>query len=278
MREIVMEGVRLKLPLPAGLELRWIGREDLVNRLLAAWLVMGPGDRPMSPRLIGRPGVGKTTLAYAAARRRGAEVYLFQATMDTRPEDLLLTPVVDAGGGITYAASPLVAAIITGQTCILDEGNRMSEKAWASLAPLLDDRRYVESIVTGLKIPAHPDFRLAVTINEDSSTYEIPEYIHSRLQPQIRVDFPDEDEEYRVLTDNLPFAPDEVRRYVARFLASCHEGDEPVSSRDGINLVRYALKLARTLGVDPLDCLGEAFESVLDPDAARYLPPRDGKR
>lgn len=277
MPDIVLDGVRLKLPLPAGLDLKWIGREDLVSRLLAAWLVLGPGDRPMSPRLIGRPGVGKTTLAYAAARRRGSEVYLFQATMDTRPEDLLLTPVVDAQGGITYAASPLVAALIAGQTCILDEGNRMSEKAWASLAPLLDDRRYVESIATGLKIPAHPDFRLAVTINEDSSTYEIPEYIHSRLQPQIRVDFPDEAEEYRILTENLPFAPEEVRRYVAGFLSACHEADEPISTRDGINLVRYAMKLAKTLKADPLDSVGDAFGSVIDPEAAVYLPPRDGK-
>jgi hypothetical protein len=28
-------------------------------------------DMPMNPRLIGKPGVGKTTLAYAAAKRHG---------------------------------------------------------------------------------------------------------------------------------------------------------------------------------------------------------------
>jgi MoxR-like ATPase len=40
---------------------------------------------------VGRPGVGKTTLAYAAATELGRPVWLYQATMDTRPEDLLVT-------------------------------------------------------------------------------------------------------------------------------------------------------------------------------------------
>jgi hypothetical protein len=67
--------------------------------------------------------------------------------------------------------------MIKGGIAILDEGNRMSEKSWASLAPLLDNRRYVESIVAGIKIKAHPNFRLVATMNDDASTFELPEYI-----------------------------------------------------------------------------------------------------
>ena len=73
--------------------------------------------------------------------------------------------------------------MLVGGVCVLDEGNRMNEKSWASLAPLLDHRRYVESVVAGITIPAHPDFRVCVTMNEDESTYEVPDYILSRLQP-----------------------------------------------------------------------------------------------
>ena len=59
----------------------------------------------MNPRLLGKPGVGKTTLAYAAGQgARVQDVYIFQATMDTRPEDLLITPVIDREGGIRYVA------------------------------------------------------------------------------------------------------------------------------------------------------------------------------
>ena len=45
--------------------------------------------------------------------------------------------------------------MIKGGICVLDEGNRMSEKSWASLAPLLDHRRYVDSIIAGISIDAH---------------------------------------------------------------------------------------------------------------------------
>ncbi len=271
MRHITIDGVTLNLARPADLDLRWVGREDLVRQVLAAWMVLDEADRPMNPRLVGRPGVGKTTLAFAAARRLGREVYLFQATMDTRPEDLVVTPVVGPDGKIQYVASSLVTAAIRGGVCVLDEGNRMSERSWASLAPLLDDRRYVESVLTGLQIPAHPDFRLAVTMNEDASTYEIPEYIHTRLQPQIQVDFPEAQEELAILRENLPFAPDDLLRYVVGFLQAAHRADEPYSVRDGINLARYALKLARASGEDPLAWVPKALERVVGEDALAYL-------
>ncbi len=149
-----------------------------------------------------------------------------QATLDIDAEDLIISPVIEGEGKLRYVASPLVTAMVRGGVAILDEGNRMSEKSWASLAPLLDTRRYVESIVAGIKIHAHADFRMVATMNDDSSTFELPEYIHSRLQPQILVDFPDEEEERAILKENLPFADDAVLDYVVRFLQSAHRMDE----------------------------------------------------
>lgn len=268
------DGISFSLAGPVELSLSWVGQEELLQQLLAAWMVIDERDLPFNPRLIGKPGVGKTTLAYAAACRLGRPVYLYQATMDTRPEDLLITPVIGPGGTIAYVASSLVSAMLKGGVLILDEGNRMSEKAWASLAPLLDDRRYVESIVTGLRIPAHRDFRIVVTMNEDSSTYEIPEYIHSRLQPQIYIDFPEADEEMRILKENLPFAPDTILQYVVQFLQSAHVADELYSVRDGINIARYALKMAAASGEHPQRLLPLAVERVLGQEALHYLSSR----
>ena len=244
----IVEGVELHLAHPDDLPIRWVGQEDLVLQLLAAWSVLDPRDLPLNPRLIGKPGVGKTTLAYATARQLGREVYLFQATMDTRPEDLIVTPVVGQGREIRYVASSLVTAMIRGGVVILDEGNRMSEKSWASLAPLLDARRYVESIVAGIKIPAHPDFRFCATMNDDSSTFELPEYIHSRLQPQIVVEFPEREEELLILRETLPFLKDSLLEYVADFLQRAHRADENYTVRDGINVARYASRIAKAQG------------------------------
>ncbi|HEY6007182.1 MAG TPA: AAA family ATPase [Geobacteraceae bacterium] len=271
MERTTIDGITLTLASPVDLPLRWVGQEDLLQQLLAAWMVIDDRDIPFNPRLIGKPGVGKTTLAYAAARRLERPVYLFQATMDTRPEDLIITPVVGPGGTIQYAASSLVAAMLNGGVLILDEGNRMSEKAWASLAPLLDDRRYVESIITGLRIKAHPDFRIVITMNEDASTFEVPEYIHSRLQPQIFIDFPEADEELLILRENLPFATERILRYVVEFLQRSHGADELYSVRDGINIARYALKMTAALEGAPEEFLPLAVERILGEEALRYL-------
>lgn len=238
-----IEGVQLHLCHPDELAGEWVGQDEVMRQLLAAWLVIHDGDLPMNPRLIGKPGVGKTTLAYAAAKRLGREIYIMQATVDTRPEDLLVTPVVEAQGKLRYVASALVTAMLRGGVCILDEGNRMSEKSWASLAPLLDSRRYVESIIAGIKIKAHPLFRMVATMNDDASTFDLPEYIHSRLQPQILIDFPAYDEELAIMKENLPFAGDDMLEYVTEFLQQAHANDERYTVRDGLNIARFALKL-----------------------------------
>jgi len=271
MEHVTIDGIKLTLANPVELTLRWVGQEELLRQLLAAWLVIDDRDLPFNPRLIGKPGVGKTTLAYAAARALGRKVYLFQATMDTRPEDLIITPVIGPDGRIQYAASSLVSAMVNGGILILDEGNRMSEKAWASLAPLLDDRRYVESIITGLRVPAHRDFRIVVTMNEDASTFEVPEYIHSRLQPQIYIDFPEAEEELAILKENLPFAGSRILRYVVEFLQRAHAADELYSVRDGINIARYALKMMQAAGKEPQELLPLAVERILGEEALRYL-------
>ena len=118
---VEMEGIALHLAHPDELSVTWVGQDEVMRQLLAAWLVVDPQDLPMNPRLLGKPGVGKTTLAYAAAKRLGREVYILQATVDTRPEDLLITPVVEGVAQLKYVASPLVTAMIRGGVAVLDD-------------------------------------------------------------------------------------------------------------------------------------------------------------
>ncbi len=267
---VTIGSLEIMLAQPAALPLKWVGQKELIKQVLAAWMVIDEKDVPFNPRLVGKPGVGKTTLGYAAAKQLNRQVYLFQATMDTRPEDLIITPVMGGDGQVKYAASSLVTAMIRGGVCILDEGNRMSEKSWASLAPLLDDRRYAESLITGLTLSAHPDFRFVVTINEDASTYEIPEYIHSRLQPQILIDFPDREDELLILKENLPFADEDMLNYMVDFLQRAHSADEVYSVRDGINMARYALKMMHGTRMSRREAIHHAILNVLGDEAIRY--------
>ena len=238
----VIDGITLNLSKPDTTNPEWIGQSEVLKQVLACWMVVSDKDLPLSPRIIGMPGIGKTTLGMVAALERKQPLYIYQCTSDTRPEDLIVTPVLAESGKISYHASSLVTAMINGGICILDEGNRMNEKSWASLAPLLDHRRYVESIIAGLRIQAHQEFRACITMNHDESTFEIPDYILSRLQPTLTLNMPNADDEMAILKYHLPFAETELLEMTVNFLQRSHQLDLDFSPRDGLHILQYAMK------------------------------------
>ncbi|MFQ5449936.1 MAG: AAA family ATPase [Nitrospinaceae bacterium] len=263
-------GITLHLSRSDHTQPEWIGQDEVLKQTLACWLVVGEKDLPLSPRIVGMPGIGKTTLAMAAAMRRKQPLYIFQCTSDTRPEDLLVTPVLAESGKISYHASPLVSAMITGGICVLDEGNRMNEKSWASLAPLLDHRRYVESIIAGIQIHAHKEFRACVTMNRDESVFEVPDYILSRLQPTLQLNMPSHQDELGILKYHLPFVESDLLNMTVGFLQKSHQLDLDFSPRDGIHILQYALKRLSQEKDHPLskdEAWREAVCKVLGEDA-----------
>ncbi|MCC6931821.1 MAG: AAA family ATPase [Deltaproteobacteria bacterium] len=278
---VTIDNIRIRLAKPLELDTRWVGNTKVYNQLRACWHCHHPKDLPMCPRLVGKPGVGKTMLAYSVGASLELPVFFFQATSDTKPNDVLINPVVAEGGlqegtQVEYVASTLVTAMITGAVCVFDEGNRMQEKAWASLAPLLDSRRYVESVAVGLVIKAHPNFRYVATMNDDASCFELPEYIKSRLQPQILVDSPNRAEEREILEANLPRVNPLVLDYVADFLDAAHRADEKYTVREGIHIANYAGKLvdyevSSGRELDPGEAVMSAVEQILGVRQTRYI-------
>jgi hypothetical protein len=113
--------------------------------------------------------------------------------------------------------------MLRGGVCLLDEGNRMNEKSWASLAPLFDQRRYVESIVAGITLSAHPDFRA----RRDDEPGRI-DLRGARLHPQP----PPADLAARLsgqagrdghLQYHLPFAEPQMLAMTVEFLQQAHQ-------------------------------------------------------
>jgi MoxR-like ATPase len=128
----------------------------------------------------------------------------------------------------------------------------------------------VESIVAGVTIPAHPDFRCAVTMNQDDSTYEIPDYILSRLQPTLAMSFPSREDEMAILEYHLPFAEAEMLALTVEFLQQSHDLKLDFSVRDGLNVLRYAIKRLAQDADHPLSkdhAWRESLEKCLGDDA-----------
>ena len=117
-KSIVVDGVTLQMGKPDSTCPEWIGQDEVLKQIQACWMVVSEKDFPLSPRITGMPGTGKTTLAMVAANKRKQPLYIFQCTSDTRPEDLLITPVLSEQGKISYHASPLVCAMIEGGICL----------------------------------------------------------------------------------------------------------------------------------------------------------------
>ncbi len=108
-------------------------------------------------------------------------------------------------------------------------------------------------------------------MNDDASTFDLPEYIHSRLQPQILIDFPERHEEFAILRENLPFGDEQILNYVTDFLQQAHAADERYTARDGINIARFAMKLDHEGGFGE-DTLHLAIVQTLGEEALRYVP------
>lgn len=279
-RYVEIGGLKIRLARPYELDFEWVGNKPVLNQVRSAWFCASENEKPMNPRLVGKPGLGKTALAYAAGKLLGLPVYFFQGTSDTQPNDLLVNPIVvetsKDSSHVEYVASTLVTAMIVGGLCVLDEGNRMQEKAWASLAPLLDSRRYIESVSIGLMLKAHKNFRFIATMNDDSSCFDLPEYIQSRLHPHITLDFPERSEERKILEVNLPHTNAIVLDYVAEFLAVARKEGDDFTVRDGIHVANYAGKMVdfETFNgreLEPGEAVITAIEQILGVRQARYM-------
>ncbi|MFO7614738.1 MAG: AAA family ATPase [Bacteroidales bacterium] len=123
-----------------------VAREPEMRSITAAWMA-GPGTLPMSPLLLGEPGVGKNRIVYELARQTGKDLYIFQGHEDVTAEDLACAVRFSDNPDrkMDYVLSPLVTAMALGQICFIDEIAKIRPRALALLVSVLDERRYIDS-------------------------------------------------------------------------------------------------------------------------------------
>ena len=225
-----------------------VGRDQELRKILASWMG-GNGGMPLSPLLLGEPGIGKNRIIYECAKLCAKELYIYQGHEDVTAEDLVCAIRFsdDPDKKMDYIVSPIVTAMITGNICFIDEIGKIRPRALSPLASLLDERRYLDSVILGERIYAHKGFRfIAATNTDDFKENILPDFIRSRMRPVINVGYPERDQ-----IDGIIKSRFSTFQNNGKILLDLHWklwrdrfGDRSPTPRDSIYIFGLALKFA----------------------------------
>ncbi|MBI5167653.1 MAG: MoxR family ATPase [candidate division NC10 bacterium] len=140
------------------------------------------------------PGVGKTTLAHSLARSLGGTFQRIQFTSDLLPSDILGVSIYDQRTGeFQFKPGPIFANVV-----LADEINRTTPKTQSSLLEAMNDFQVSVDHRT-YKLPR--PFIVLATQNplEYQGTHPLPESQMDRFLLRIRIGYPQEVDEKRIL-------------------------------------------------------------------------------
>ena len=150
--------------------------------------------------LRGVPGLAKTLLIKTLADAVHLKFSRIQFTPDLMPSDILGTEVIedDAAGGkrhVRFIPGPVFANII-----LADEINRTPPRTQAAL---LEAMQEYQVTVGGVRYPLDRPLFVLATENpiEQEGTYPLPEAQLDRFMFNVVIDYPDADDERRILAE-----------------------------------------------------------------------------
>jgi MoxR-like ATPase len=169
-----------------------IGQDGVIDQILAAVFTGG------HCLLVGVPGLAKTLIVSTIARILDVEFRRIQFTPDLMPSDITGTNVLDDTDSgrreFRFVRGPVFTNVL-----LADEINRTPPKTQAALLQAMQERE----VTVGQETYPLPDpFFVIATQNpiEQEGTYPLPEAQLDRFMFNIKVDYPNLDEEQQILT------------------------------------------------------------------------------
>lgn len=186
----------------------FVGRDLELRMIMSAW--MGGGSSlPMSPLLVGAPGLGKNRIVYELSRLLKMPLYIFQGHADVSADELACSVRFsdEPRGGMDYVLSGLSSGLLQKNAIVyIDEIGKIGEKALSILVSAMDERRYVDSNLLGERLQAKPGFRLIAATNTGEIS-NLPEYIQSRMRPVISIGPPPKEEYEQIVDQHIRSEP-----------------------------------------------------------------------
>jgi MoxR-like ATPase len=168
-----------------------IGQEEMIDLLIVSILANGHS------LIEGVPGVAKTVTAKLLARTMQVDFSRIQFTPDLMPSDILGTSVFSMKNNeFEFKAGPIFSNIV-----LIDEINRAPAKTQAALFEAMAERQVT---IDGTEYSLNAPFLVFATQNpvEQEGTYRLPEAQLDRFLFKINVDYPNLEEEIRILEGN----------------------------------------------------------------------------
>ena len=166
-----------------------VGQSGAVNQILAALIAAG------HVLIEGVPGLGKTLLVRALAQTFGGKFARIQFTPDLMPADVTGHTLYDQNSGqFTTRRGPVFTNLL-----LADEINRAPAKTQAALLEVMQEGQVT---IEGESHQLEPPFMVLATQNpiEQEGTYALPEAQLDRFLMKVRIDYPEQDEEVRMVT------------------------------------------------------------------------------
>src|SRR5690349_21642134 len=169
------------------------GQDQVVEQTLITVLCGGHG------MLVGVPGLAKTKLVEALGTVLGLDARRIQFTPDMMPSDILGSGVLEEGAG-GKRSFRFIPGPIFGQLLMADEINRASPRTQSALLQAMQEQHVT---VAGNRHDVPRPFHVLATQNpiEQEGTYPLPEAQLDRFLMQIDVDYPDIENERKIVFD-----------------------------------------------------------------------------
>ncbi|HEX5131905.1 MAG TPA: MoxR family ATPase [Candidatus Krumholzibacteria bacterium] len=169
-----------------------VGQDQVIEELLIALFAGG------HCLLVGVPGLAKTLLISTVAQALDLKFSRIQFTPDLMPSDITGTEILEEDAASRKRSFRFIKGPIFGNVILADEINRTPPKTQAALLQAMQEKMVTAGGETfALDLP----FFVLATQNpiEQEGTYPLPEAQLDRFMFNIRVDYPSEAEEIRIV-------------------------------------------------------------------------------
>jgi MoxR-like ATPase len=215
------------------------------------------------------PGLAKTLLVSTVARSLNLKFSRIQFTPDLMPSDITGTEVLEEDPASRRRVFRFIEGPIFANVVLADEINRTPPKTQSALLQAMQEYQVTAG---GNTYRLEKPFFVLATQNpiELEGTYPLPEAQLDRFMFDIKVDYPTDDEEFRIIdttTSRELGVPERILTGAEIVAIQQLVKSVPVSE----SVLRYAVRLIRASRDEKLPEIGQYLSWGAGPRAGQYL-------